>query len=847
MDTSLSQEQIERLFAHTDWLRALARRLVRDASAAEDLVQETWLAALKAPPDDTLPVRPWLAGVARRLALMQFRGDSRRAAREARVARAEGLPSTAELIAELDLQRDLSKLVANLAEPVRTTVLLRYQEGLSSAEIARRQGVPAGTVRWRLKRGIDQLRVELDERFGGRTSWLGALAAFARVQPSASVLGANAVGSSTGMWALLMVFAASVVGFLTLGPGGACRAAPQPEGVAGALTLDASGAPRTSGLGARLELTAPSARAASSATAPGGLPAPSGPSAPWRLQAIDGESEAPLSNTEWVALAHDSPRARVEHGRTDAQGSFELPSEFERADVFLARAAAFIARFDDVRPAPLDDGAAPEVVRLVLQPGGALRGRVVVDGRAPTEPLLLELDSDRHLWDGRPMPDEVAQHLGNGRRARASTDRDGRFEFTGLAPDWSGVLWVPPSHRVVAERTGAYSDESVYLTAAASDVLVTLESRGLVTGRIIDDEGAAVVGAPIKIFVPGLASPIVVASERDGVFRAKIGAARAIVVEVTPPDQGAPTQARFDAVADDGRLGDLVVPVARGPAPPSWALEVTVVDREAAAVGGMYLRLTAEAALFEHGSALGCVPPAMLLGPTPKQILFAVYAVGADGKVSVPALAPGNVVDCTLEDATGRALVQRRLSTSGDPAALTARMVFDEELRALSVRVRDEGGELLLGGVVKLGQPGRTGLYRRMGLDGFTVFEGVASGTSTVEVEAVKRGYVSTRWPQVPMPNVGETLELVLPRALDLVLVLSDPMGAAVVDAALEAEWPGQAPRRAKHLGGGRYRLDDAPAGESELVIRIGDTTLRRPLIAQQSGELHLQLDSLAR
>ena len=30
-------------------------------------------------------------------------------------------------------------------------------------------------------------------------------------------------------------------------------------------------------------------------------------------------------------------------------------------------------------------------------------------------------------------------------------------------------------------------------------------------------------------------------------------------------------------------------------------------------------------------------------------------------------------------------------------------------------------------------------------------------------------------------------------------------------------------------------------------VIRIGDTTLRRPLIAQQSGELHLQLDSLAR
>ena len=45
-----------------------------------------------------------------------------------------------------------------LDEPYRTTLLLRYGEMLSSVEIARRQQVPAGTVRWRLKSAVDRLR-----------------------------------------------------------------------------------------------------------------------------------------------------------------------------------------------------------------------------------------------------------------------------------------------------------------------------------------------------------------------------------------------------------------------------------------------------------------------------------------------------------------------------------------------------------------------------------------------------------------------------------------------------------------------------------------------------------------
>ena len=84
------------------------------------------------------PVRPWLAGVLRNLVAMQRRTEGRRAQRNAAAARSERVPSTAELIAEVDLKHNLARLVVGLAEPMRTTVLLRYHEGLSSAEMVSR-------------------------------------------------------------------------------------------------------------------------------------------------------------------------------------------------------------------------------------------------------------------------------------------------------------------------------------------------------------------------------------------------------------------------------------------------------------------------------------------------------------------------------------------------------------------------------------------------------------------------------------------------------------------------------------------------------------------------------------
>jgi protein-disulfide isomerase len=81
-----------------------------------------------------------------------------------------------DITTRFDTQRRLSELVMALREPYRTTVLLRYYDGLSAVEIAERLDLPAATVRGRLKTGLDELRSELAKKYGGRREdWLAAL------------------------------------------------------------------------------------------------------------------------------------------------------------------------------------------------------------------------------------------------------------------------------------------------------------------------------------------------------------------------------------------------------------------------------------------------------------------------------------------------------------------------------------------------------------------------------------------------------------------------------------------------------------------------------------------------
>src|SRR5262249_13100702 len=148
----------------------LASSLV-GSSGADDLVQDTWVAALRRPPGRPGPLRPWLGQVLRNFARMRHRAGVVRRDHREEVERLEqertGPPSPEALLGRLEMERLLGRLVAELPEPYRSTVLLRYSEGLTPAEIARHQGIPAGTVRWRLKTGLDRLRAALDRETDG--------------------------------------------------------------------------------------------------------------------------------------------------------------------------------------------------------------------------------------------------------------------------------------------------------------------------------------------------------------------------------------------------------------------------------------------------------------------------------------------------------------------------------------------------------------------------------------------------------------------------------------------------------------------------------------------------------
>ncbi|MEO6711513.1 MAG: RNA polymerase sigma factor, partial [Planctomycetota bacterium] len=175
MDAGISNSEIEGLLAHSEWLSGLARRLVRDPAAAEDLVQDTWHVALRSGHGKE---RGWLATVISNLARARARGESARRERERRCAASEGIEGPDQLVLRAESQRNLLAHVLSLDEPYRTTLLARYVEGRSAAEIARRSGVNESTVRTRLARALEQLRARLSgEHRADRMLGLGALLA----------------------------------------------------------------------------------------------------------------------------------------------------------------------------------------------------------------------------------------------------------------------------------------------------------------------------------------------------------------------------------------------------------------------------------------------------------------------------------------------------------------------------------------------------------------------------------------------------------------------------------------------------------------------------------------------
>jgi RNA polymerase sigma-70 factor (ECF subfamily) len=153
---------------HLDDVYTLARHLLRDATEAEDAVQECFLRALKHFDSYRGPaIKPWLFAILRNVCRAEF---ARRAS--APTADIDDLPDSAEQTplwhetpetpeTQMLQHRDASaiqRLVTALAEPFRETFVLREIHNLSYREIADIVKAPVGTVMSRLARARALLR-----------------------------------------------------------------------------------------------------------------------------------------------------------------------------------------------------------------------------------------------------------------------------------------------------------------------------------------------------------------------------------------------------------------------------------------------------------------------------------------------------------------------------------------------------------------------------------------------------------------------------------------------------------------------------------------------------------------
>jgi len=165
------------LDAYAELVRRHAPIAVRTAtllgagSAAEDVVQEAFVKAYRTLGRfrDEAPFRPWLLRIVANEAHNHHRSDVRRGAREQTTAMlspdllAGGSTDPADQAVHEYRRLAVLAAVRELSVPLQQVVTCRYLLELDEAETATVLGIPRGTVKSRLSRGLTRLRPLIDD------------------------------------------------------------------------------------------------------------------------------------------------------------------------------------------------------------------------------------------------------------------------------------------------------------------------------------------------------------------------------------------------------------------------------------------------------------------------------------------------------------------------------------------------------------------------------------------------------------------------------------------------------------------------------------------------------------
>ena len=148
----------------------VARRLAVLSGAgsdADDVVQEAFVKAYRSLSSfrDGAEFRPWLLRIVINESRNLHRGQSRRSERELRVVREDvhlvTCSDPADAAVREERREALLGAIRTLPGELREVVTCRYLLELSETETAEALGIPNGTVKSRLRRGLARLREEL--------------------------------------------------------------------------------------------------------------------------------------------------------------------------------------------------------------------------------------------------------------------------------------------------------------------------------------------------------------------------------------------------------------------------------------------------------------------------------------------------------------------------------------------------------------------------------------------------------------------------------------------------------------------------------------------------------------
>ncbi|HEX5054702.1 MAG TPA: sigma-70 family RNA polymerase sigma factor, partial [Planctomycetota bacterium] len=482
-------------------LLALALHVCGNGADAEDALQATFVVAMQKSTafDARQPVGPWLAGILSGEAGNLRRREHRRAAVPV-PDQVSGGDDPAAAAERRDLVARLRTNIESLPAEQRQVLLLQLQHGLQPAEIAEVLGVPPGTVRMRLHRGLAALRGLMPAGLlAGLIAGLPSrgLAAVRRAVLASARSQAAAAGAATAIVGSLLMKKVVTVILFVLGVcccswwREACSAAPAAEVsrpmpaplAAGAAADRVAGTTRSDRKEPAMERTAVAPPASATGTlrvVVRGAVFARGEHGWWVADSGSARSMADVAIEAWPGEAHAlADEGTGLSGRTDAAGVVRFAPV--PVGTWYAHALLGGQRLGNPQSAEVTSGG-DATIEIVSGISGCVHGRVLDDDGAPVE--------GAEIWVGALIHGTAP--VGRWLRCAAHSDADGRFS----CPYGAG------EDRVTAQKAGHAASWShpCQRSGDEPEVVLTLgREPASIGGFVVDARGQPLAGIDVAV------------------------------------------------------------------------------------------------------------------------------------------------------------------------------------------------------------------------------------------------------------------------------------------------------------------------------------------------------------